>query len=838
MNKKRMPVSKNAEHLQKEKVAQALYQLNSGHYKEAIELYKKLLQSSDNDNNEWPQQIAYCYLQRAIAFGARGMYKEATLLWENHSQYALSPYQAYDLYISWLLQTKNQSKIQSCLKCLSSHQLDKQYPNLASLLGLLMITEHPEFQQDLPQDSVFIAHFQIAQSVLQAFNDNNDEKLNKTLKQLPYRSAFKDLRTLLKAVLVSPQSIEQAQSLLTKIPSSSVYSQIAKLLFTCTQNGSELLADLQKLNFVQSKTIAEIKGLNKQQVEFIDHLSREKEGISDKTKFNLAIQYQSLCGTEYAQYFCHTLLTSYPAGQRQFNKNFASTDKFEENRLMALNCDHKNNHVDAAYYWRQCIGILTKSGTNNSLKIAMILRHIAAQQESPEEQVQSLAESLLHDPEDRASYLQILSYYSHQQDTLKDYKQWLAKTLDRFPQDIEVLSQAIRIANSNKAYKKASLFALKILKFDPLNIFAKQTLFSNHLAHARRLIRDKKYHLVEKEIQQARNLKSGKNNTLQTDLIQSLFCFAAQDKKQGLQLITQALVAMNSTPVNIQFQAAMEALLTGLPVATIIRDLPLAKDHLLSKQGLSQLIQLIDQYIGAGDDYHPLLSKALDIIKPALKNSLLKQDYDEDLLLAFCQTMDKANDFGLLRYAAKIALVKWQKPIWVYYQIYSDTNGIVEKCISTNILKLQQNQKEAMYNKDHRALLLTNAFLDRYYQAYPHRSMGFLDGLFEVENEQIDEFEDPIVALFNHIPEKKLKTLNKKLQVLTKKTSPERLAQELSIVVGQNNNLLFSMMEQPDLFTALLVIKAAEISNVNIDVSLDDVLNYFSLSQNNNTNPF
>ena len=83
--------------------SQALSQLTAAKYKEAIRLFKKLLQIADNE--EWHQKLAYCYVQRAIDFAAKGMYKEALVLWENHIQHAQAPYDAHDQYIIWLIQT-------------------------------------------------------------------------------------------------------------------------------------------------------------------------------------------------------------------------------------------------------------------------------------------------------------------------------------------------------------------------------------------------------------------------------------------------------------------------------------------------------------------------------------------------------------------------------------------------------------------------------------------------------------------------------------------------------------------------------------------------------------
>ncbi len=69
---------------------QALALCNSQKYKEAIAIYKQLLQHSQNPL--WQQALAECYRQRADSFALKGMYKEALVLWENYRQFAqLSP---------------------------------------------------------------------------------------------------------------------------------------------------------------------------------------------------------------------------------------------------------------------------------------------------------------------------------------------------------------------------------------------------------------------------------------------------------------------------------------------------------------------------------------------------------------------------------------------------------------------------------------------------------------------------------------------------------------------------------------------------------------------------
>ena len=134
----------------------ALSRFKAGQYKEAIELYKTLLKHSDN--SEWRQTLAECYLQRARSFADKGMVKEALVLWENYAQNAASPHEGRDCYISWLLQTNDMAKAKKALSQLSAQQVDEQYPELAALLGLLIISGKTELQAVLPKDSVFKTH--------------------------------------------------------------------------------------------------------------------------------------------------------------------------------------------------------------------------------------------------------------------------------------------------------------------------------------------------------------------------------------------------------------------------------------------------------------------------------------------------------------------------------------------------------------------------------------------------------------------------------------------------------------------------------------------------------
>jgi len=465
------------------------------------------------------------------------------------------------------------------------------------------------------------------------------------------------------------------------------------------------------------------------------------------------------------------------------------------------------------------------------------LRHMAAMESEKSERTKLLVQSLAHDASDRNSYLYIIQYYSQQPETAKDYKLWLSKTLEQFPQDVEVLTQATKAATRNKTYKKASQYAAKILKIDPLNTFAKQTLFSSHVAHAQRLMREKTYRLVEKEISLAEKLTIGKTYHQQTRLMRALFCFANEDKQQGLQRIVETLNTLHKDSVNKHFQGAMEALLNGLPVATILRELAPVKEHLLSVQELTGLIKQLNQY-ATNDDHHEYLKKALDKIKAPLKKSLLARDYDEALLLGFCKVLDTVSHFELLRHYAKFAQAKWKKPIWMYYRVYADNNGNAENCSYMEVQRLQFAMTQTREDKDYQAGLLIEKFLESYYEAHPQRGMGFLEELFGVDDDEDKDFEDAMENLFGHIPENILIEISNKAESISKKLTPDRLIQELMEQAESNETVLMAMMQNPDIFSAMLIIKAAKELNIDIDVDVDDVIEAFGISDHSASFPF
>ena len=807
---------------------QALSKLNSGQYKEAIELYKALLKQSNKA--EWRQALARCYLQRALGFATKGMIKEALVLWENYAQYAEPPYQAFDHYVSWLLQTNNMVKVKTCLEQLSAQQLDEQYPDLAGLLGLLIITGKITCQELLPTDSVFMKHLIFAQDAISANKNNKLEDLELALQKLPFRSAFRDFRTVMKAALLIPESIEPAQALLAKIPADSPYQQAGKLLLAITQQGAALVNDLAQFTPSQIKLVETAKNFNKKQIELLDIVTKQKDRLSDKTKFNLAIQYKALLGAHLVEHYCLAALSTYPAGQRDFTKHFGALNDFEVWRLKALTCEHDGDFYGSEYYWKQGIAVLKKQGSEGAFKIALIMRHVANHQETPEEGITWLIDSLEHDPDDRDSYVKILHYFERQTQEIDTYKEWLDKSINKFPNDIELLALAIKAAVRNKAFKKATNYAQDLLKIDPVNTFAKQVLFTSHLAHARKLIKSKKFHLVEKEIQQAEKITLSKRYQTQAQLMRGFLVLLAEDKKRGEQLIIEALQKYNDGVFNAHFYIIMEALLLNFPLAPLLKIVPpLAKNQVLSQQEIIQLTQQIQQYADADSINQALLHKALEKVKAVIKQSI-KPNLGEETLLTLCQCLDAIDHFELIRVCSKIAQPVWSKPIWMYYRIYSEANGEPEKCSDINSFRLHESLKEAQKQNDLRTVTLIGNFLDQFHQSRRPFGLNIFDSLFD-DSDDDDEYEDeePIEILFGHLPESLFDKIIVKTTDLIKKPPPDRLIKIIAAnYLSNDKTLIIRLTNDFDLLFAFLMLKAADDLGIDTDVTPDEIIEVYS----------
>jgi len=803
-----------------------------GKYADAIDLYKQLLEH--NDQAEWRERLAACYLKRAHTLAAKGMFKEAVVIWEQHCQYATPPFASYDGYLSWLIFSKATARAEAAIAQLTARQLDQEFSDFAVLLGFLLVNQTLPDSLSLPEDSVFAAHWALMRSALHAYRQNQIATLHDTLKQLPYRSAFRDGKTLLKAVLALPESPEECANLLDKIPRKSPYIGAAELLRACLQQGRSLYAALQTLDPPQRRVVTETLGLEKKTQHLLDTLYSLHGPMTDKIKFNLALQYRQLWGDDAARQYCLGLLVTYPAGQRDFRKVFGEADAFEMSRLKALHYDNERNADQAEQAWRTCIEILkTQQASDHQLKIALIYRRMAEKTPYPEEAVEFLTDSLSYDPDDRKSYLKIIAYQNKIRDTETDiegadnalHNIWLQRALQRFPHDTEILALAIQTERSY-APDRAITYAKTLLAIDPLNMLAKELVFADYLDQARRALKAKKAAAFVQAIAEAETVSLGKAYSAQSQLLRGLWQFTRQDKAQGAAEILSALKKHASHPLTMHYHVVLETLLTGISAAAALRELPAIDANTFTASDLRRLLQLIEFYrrIPGLEDS---LKKALDKIKAPLKAAIVFI-HDEAALLDFCEILDKIGHFELLRHVVKGAVEHWRGPIWVYYQIYARCNGDAARCRYRDYLSLSLNFQEAREQNDTQAMVRIGRFIDQYKTRHTESFDGLLDLLFGRDDEkEYEEDLDILDHLFGHLPSRTVQQIA--AQVNNMANTPERPFKEIGKLFPGKSQIVMNLLQNHDLFMALLFYKAAQDLRIDTGVTLREILRTFDI---------
>jgi len=132
-------------------------------------------------------------------------------------------------------------------------------------------------------------------------------------------------------------------------------------------------------------------------------------------------------------------------------------------------------------------------------------------------------------------------------------------------------------------------------------------------------------------------------------------------------------------------------------------------------------------------------------------------------------------------------------------------------------------------------MLLIDTFLVQYYQTHSEQSMGLVEdlmGLNKTDDKQDEIITDPIEQIFNQLSEEQQIKLEDSIDELMQEVSVEQLAEDLANDNNSAAELLSAMMQQANLYSALMVIKAANHLDFVINITLKDVLACFNVAQN------
>jgi tetratricopeptide (TPR) repeat protein len=698
-----------------ELAAQANQLISMKSYREAIEIYKQLLKREPRQ--EWRDTLALAYLERSKDLAAKAMYKEACMLWENIVNVGGGVIQP-DLYIDWLIRTNQYAKAMRAINQFQQALTESGVAErLEALLAMLLLTGNKEILQALPLESNLRQQQPIAQAVLRAYCQGSSENdVREQLKQISFRSPYRDFRQLVSALLKLDSDPSAALPLLERIPAESPYRGLADIIHACASGN--VLQTLVPLNPSQQEMVVSLLGLESPQLRLIRQWAVVRQKPNDKALLDFITTHLPVLDHEQARRACLALLPGYPHGVMIYTRLFGALPPFEVHRLQALRAEREHDFYNAIRNWQACVDLLTqqKDNPDNPLCAALILRHMVelTEHSGPDPYYEEtpilnyLEKSLELDPDDKATYLKLAE--SHKQaGNSKDYYQWVEKAVQQFPDDSQVLLVAVEAATERKAFKKAVNFATKLLELDPINNRARTILINSHLAHARKLIKSGKYSLAEKELTSASHLEREGAHRGSVEINRGLLAFqlGQQDRMQhelreGTRLAGGVLQArlrlwveacqLDLEPEDFQHYAQPEE-----------GKIPVTRDDVLA------LVKLVNEYRQEGVDF---LDTALENLEVPLKKFASQLSTEEDLL-GVCECLQRAPHYELLEHFASQALKYWQRPLFVYYQIYGRAEGKLDNVSDKDYQRLERAWEQAQQAQDHRTARLINEFLSQ-----------------------------------------------------------------------------------------------------------------------------
>ncbi len=334
----------------------------------------------------------------------------------------------------------------------------------------------------LPPDSPLARHLPAAQAAIEAFCAGDDEAMRAALRQIPFRSPYRDLRWLLEALTAYPRDREAGLARLAKIAPDSP--------FRCpAQAAAALLRGEQPKGKAAREFVAAFHAPPEDaRALFRQWLKQAREQPDDHLREALK-----------------ALLVHYPQGLNAYEKVFGRLDEVERLRLRALHEEHHGDPLQAYGHWVDLAMAYQKQGEN--LKAAAVARHLAELARefggpADSEVENNLQNARILDPDDRANWLDLAEYYRLVDDQ-KARRQVIDAALKRFPDDPKVIAAAAATAFDRQTYQKAARLYRRLLALDPLDQNAQGMLLASLLGQARKQLGDGRPDLARKTLQEA-----------------------------------------------------------------------------------------------------------------------------------------------------------------------------------------------------------------------------------------------------------------------------------------------------------------------------------------------
>ena len=188
-------------------------------YSKALSALKEIWKTEESEQVK--ALLCEAYVKRAKQLARKGLYKEAYMLLE--SSYRLDNKASnLQLYISWIVRSKSPNK---AIKAYNNYQVEiansPYCQSITEVVAMLLLYGQVDTEILPSENNDLIKHLPVIQSALACYCRGQDEEALLHLKQISYRSPYRNLSLILKALIIVTQNkdMTQATVLLQRIPS-------------------------------------------------------------------------------------------------------------------------------------------------------------------------------------------------------------------------------------------------------------------------------------------------------------------------------------------------------------------------------------------------------------------------------------------------------------------------------------------------------------------------------------------------------------------------------------------------------------------------------------------
>ena len=654
----------------------ALAHLEKGRFRDAVACYKALLKIERRP--QWLAGLASAYAGRAQGLADKGMRQEAIGLWRSRAELCGTP--LWDgPYAAWLIDDGRVAEVLDHLAAQRSALAGAdELAALEARLAPALLKANPATLARLPAESLLQLHRPLALAALAAYASRDASAMEAALGGISFRSPYRDLRTVLKALVLCETDPDAARAALERLQPASPFESLAAPLRTRLMAGPERLQAWARLNSAQQSMALDLMGYPAAIAPMLQALAGADANLAPAALFDLVQRHARELPDALATHAWQWLA---PWATRKGCANprlCGSPSKADQECAKALAVEISGEWDHAETHWLDAADLLEENDSPaDRLRAALVLRHVAL---SPAylssdgvldpDASEMLTRSLELDPADCAVHVALVQFWRRTGD-LKHAREQLDKGLSHFPDDAALLTEVVETAVAAGAFKKAATTARRLLALDPLNRKVRVLVGNAHLSHAAKQIAASKTDAAKKEIIEAASWLTSTTDQGRMHLLQ-----AWTEPEGAPERLRLAQLAASTWGGGLAagWRLVREAQATFARVgpdtsAWLLSEAEIDATQALAPADLLELLQTLEQeapIVRKGQGPLATWRKAIT----ALLSPRAGQAFDAETFVRLCEAFSRHQEHDLLEEFANAARIRWsEQPIFVYHAV-------------------------------------------------------------------------------------------------------------------------------------------------------------------------